>query len=78
MKKRIIPGRRYNRLIVIEKIGNRLWKCLCDCGEYLKVGTSQLGRQKHCQYEYRLSDEKYHEKLRKNFKEKYIKKNECW
>jgi len=78
MKQWIIPGRRYNRLVVVEKIGNRKWRCICDCGEYLEVSTSQLGRQKHCNYSYRLPDEQYHQKLRKCFNNKYTEKNGCW
>lgn len=78
MKNWIVPGRRYNRIVIVEKIKTRLWKCKCDCGEYLNVSTSQLGRIKHCQYSYKLDDEKYHQKLKKQFNNNYNISGKCW
>lgn len=50
-----ITGKRYGRLQVIEYIGqdskrNSLWKCLCDCGNYIVVPKSNLikGNTKSC------------------------------
>ena len=46
-------GQRFNKLIVVEELGLRkrpcgknvkLWKCLCDCGNYTVVDTSSLRR----------------------------------
>jgi len=48
-------GQKFERLTVIEKVGinNRrcvLWKCLCDCGNFIVVISSKLraGRTKSC------------------------------
>ena len=43
-----IIGNRYGRLVAVEwtgKSGNggRVWKCVCDCGNYVNVGIRQLG-----------------------------------
>ena len=40
-------GKRYGKLTVIEDTGKRyhqtkLYKCLCDCGNYKEVNTNQL------------------------------------
>jgi hypothetical protein len=49
--KRIEPGDKFNQLTVIEQVGyyvstgnnkHRLFKCLCDCGNYINVKTNQL------------------------------------
>jgi hypothetical protein len=78
MKKKIIPGRRYNRIVVKEKIKNRMWACVCDCGETLFVSTNQLGRIVHCQKRNRLNDKEYHEITIKRFLHKVDNKNACW
>ena len=51
----IAIGNRYGKLIVlgrggVDTRGNRLWLCLCDCGQTFKAGTSDLryGRRKSC------------------------------
>jgi hypothetical protein len=48
-------GKKFNRLIVIrecglDKHGNRLWLCKCDCGNETKVSSYNLksGRVKSC------------------------------
>ncbi len=43
-----LVGQKFNRLLVIEELedrnekGNRLWLCLCNCGEIKKVSTHDL------------------------------------
>lgn len=50
-----ITGQRFNRLIVLEYVGNSnqrnaLWKCRCDCGNFtvLKTTTLRKGKTKSC------------------------------
>jgi hypothetical protein len=49
-----LTGQRFGKLIAIEKSNNKgkkiVWKCLCDCGEFHYVTTSNLrsGHIKHC------------------------------
>lgn len=47
----IAIGDRYGKLVVLGRGGvdaykNRLWVCLCDCGQTTKISTSDLGRGK--------------------------------
>lgn len=43
-----LTGQKFNRLTVIEKIGkkreNILWKCECECGNYINLTITQLKR----------------------------------
>ena len=50
-----ITGKRFGRLVVIEKsnekrYGRLSWKCQCDCGNYIVVATQSLnsGETKSC------------------------------
>lgn len=45
-----ISGMRFNKLIAVNYIGNSLWNCLCDCGNYHIVRSSELknGHVKSC------------------------------
>lgn len=50
-----LTGTRYTRLVVIElcgktKNGMNIWRCLCDCGNEVKVPTNELnnGHTKSC------------------------------
>ena len=50
-----ITGKRFGRLVVIEKsnekrYGRLSWKCQCDCGNYIVVATQSLnnGNTKSC------------------------------
>lgn len=52
---------RYNKLVCKEYLGNGDWKCLCDCGKYTVVKTSQLttGKTKSCgclKYKYHINE----------------------
>lgn len=54
MKNLDLIGQRFNRLLVVEKIGTInqkvMWKCKCDCGNFVNVHTSNLrsNRVKSC------------------------------
>lgn len=60
-----LKGKRFGRLEPQEKTGHdkqgsAIWKCLCDCGNYVEVSRANLrkGRVKSCgcmQREYRLN-----------------------
>lgn len=49
-----LVGKRYGRLVVLEKIGVRkrktYWKCVCDCGKECEADTSSLnyGMKRSC------------------------------
>lgn len=45
-----ISGQKFSRLTALEYVGNRKWKCLCDCGNISYVPGSSLrsGRIKSC------------------------------
>lgn len=47
-----LVGKRFHKLLVVENMGHdkhshRLWKCLCDCGNYTVVTTSNLNGTTH-------------------------------
>lgn len=46
-----ITGQKFNKLTAIEYIGDSIWKCQCDCGEYRDVRITYLrnGRIKACE-----------------------------
>ena len=51
----IAIGSRYGKLVILGRGGldarqNRLWLCLCDCGNTVQVCTSNIshGKQKSC------------------------------
>lgn len=74
-----LPGRRYGKLILIEEIYHRRWKCKCDCGNFHEVGTSNLNYTNSCGCSKKAkSDEIYHEKLRNKILKLILKENECW
>ena len=49
-----LSGKRYGKIVVLERAGNRgkhtMWKCKCDCGNYTITGASELksGTTKSC------------------------------
>lgn len=49
-----LTGKRFGKLVVIERTNNRgkhtMWKCKCDCGNYTITGASELknGTTKSC------------------------------
>ena len=45
-----LDGMKFNRLLVIKRIGGSLWECLCDCGVGILTTTYQLksGKTKSC------------------------------
>lgn len=45
-----LTGQRFGRLEVLEYVGNRKWKCLCDCGKHKIVDARHLkdGHSKSC------------------------------
>lgn len=50
-----ITGHKYNRLLALEDVGKdvrngRVWKCRCDCGNYVNVSSNHLrrGHSKSC------------------------------
>ncbi len=52
-KKRVLLGSKYHKLTVIKELGqheNRrfIYLCLCDCGNYTNITSSDLGRTKSC------------------------------
>lgn len=53
-----MTGERYGELVVKEYLGNRKWKCLCDCGETTVVSRSDLkaGKVKTCGHNSRFND----------------------
>ena len=65
-----IRGRRYGRLVVLERAANdkhqkAMWLCQCDCGNQIIVrgGTLRSGQQKSCGC--------YNKELQANFKGRY-------
>lgn len=58
MRKIDLTGKKFNRLTVIEFVANRLignqskriWKCLCDCGNFTELSTGAItkGSTKSC------------------------------
>lgn len=36
----------YGKLIVVEKVRRGMWRCLCECGNYVNVGGYQLKKSK--------------------------------
>lgn len=54
MKRLDLTNKRFNKLLVIEKVDNQnyktMWKCICDCGNETFVTTSNLtcNRVKSC------------------------------
>ena len=47
-----LVGKRFHKLLVVDNMGHdkhshRLWKCLCDCGNYTVVTTSNLNGTTH-------------------------------
>lgn len=45
-----ITGKRFGKLLVLEYVGNHLWKCKCDCGNIAVVHSYNLrhGKSKSC------------------------------
>lgn len=45
-----LSGRRFERLVSREHIGNGIWRCICDCGKEITTASGNLraGRQKSC------------------------------
>lgn len=63
-------GQRYDMLEVKEYLGNRKYKCLCDCGNYTIIDTKDLSHGKHrgtkscgCLTPHFDKDESFFEKL---------------
>ena len=54
MKRLDLSGKRFGRLVAIEKVCNKgkkvVWKCKCDCGNIVNVLTTNLtcGKTKSC------------------------------
>lgn len=45
-----LKGQKFGHLTAIEYLGNSIWKCLCDCGNYTEVDAQYLknGKTKSC------------------------------
>lgn len=45
-----LTGQKFGRLTVIEYVGNKKWKCKCDCGNIVEVKSKSLcsGNTKSC------------------------------
>lgn len=67
-----IAGKRFGRLVAIERVGHQhrspLWKCKCDCGNIIDVSLQKLniGDTKSCGC---LKKDYYKNELAKNIKE---------
>lgn len=44
MKRQDLTGQRFGKLVATEYVGNRQWKCKCDCGNETVVFTVNLKR----------------------------------
>ena len=67
-----ITGKRFGRLVAIERVGSQhkspLWKCICDCGNIIDVSLQKLntGDTKSCGC---LKKDYYKNELANNIKE---------
>lgn len=50
MKRIDLTGQKFHRLTAVEYVGNRKWRCICDCGKETVVGAYELksGNTKSC------------------------------